>query len=216
MPIWDSINMFDKIEQGLLSLGQVQNAARVQKLARLFESPADKRKQNDWIIEFLDCESKIHSILQDEEMMRYMSENYEKHGYKFNEEGANEYLCDLDKEWWQCIQKRYEYLFAKPKGSQIRYFDLYVNGYLPYTQEKVQKACKARGGCCAFDCGCCYKERKTHRMKQVFAHCSNECVCCVLRRDLNHHRADSEESDVGKRARHILACDSLRVNTILT
>ncbi|KAJ5889016.1 hypothetical protein N7495_009057 [Penicillium taxi] len=48
-------------------------------------------------------------------------------------------------------------------------------------------ACRARGGCCAFGCGCCEKIRSFRNVPKerpavfLYSHCTNECACCYRR-----------------------------------
>jgi hypothetical protein len=91
-------------------------------------------------------------------------------------------ISDHEHTWWRYIGLYYDWLYIRPKGAYSRKWDLVRNGYFPPTQEEVQNACKSIGGCCAYNCGCCYRDRGSSRMPGIVMHCGKHCVCCSQRR----------------------------------
>lgn len=182
-----------------------------EKLSRILESSANKENQLDWIAEFLANEYKIICLIQYEEARRIL-DNHDRQYY--NENTVEELKDDIEvlqRKYWYSIRDRYQHLLNKPRGSYIRAFDLHLRGHLPYTQDKIQAACKALGGCCAYNCGCCYKARNTDRMKDFSIHCSALCSCCVVR----HKRVvplEEMEDDPDLFAIYIITYNHLRVN----
>jgi hypothetical protein len=212
--------MFAKIEKALVDRGQVGAVVKVQKVARVFETPANKKAQRKWIEDAMGCELKTHLLLQSEHgdfAARNRLEQYQRDGVVMAKEQqeAMDILQDslsMYNKWWFQTRNYHEHLFNKPKGSYIRYHELYVEGHLSYTREQVQEACRALGGCCAYGCGCCYRARKTHRMGEmsVFMHCTRGCDCCVQRRKPD---ARKDIITVNRRARNIVLYDYLRAKS---
>jgi hypothetical protein len=58
--------MFAKIEKALVDCGQVGAAVKVQKVARIFESPANKKAQRKWFVDGMGCELKTLILIQNE------------------------------------------------------------------------------------------------------------------------------------------------------
>lgn len=79
---------------------------------------------------------------------------------------------------WKHIVEYNNRLFKKLEGSYIRVIDHYRNGVLPLKQNHVQNAGRTIGGCCVYDCGCCYRDRGLSRMPGVLMHCRRSCCCC--------------------------------------
>lgn len=58
--------MFAKIEKALVDRGQVGAAVKVQKVAMVFETPANKKAQRKWIEDFMKCELTTFTLVQSE------------------------------------------------------------------------------------------------------------------------------------------------------
>ncbi|RWQ92785.1 hypothetical protein C8Q69DRAFT_92116 [Paecilomyces variotii] len=213
--------MFARIEQYLLDHGCVESAVKVQNTAKIFEIfYRSKGPQKKWINRQLDNEIARMAMIQYEigtDQKRLELEKRQKFNGDLTEEEKNELeghkakMASYNKRWWFLNQKYHSHLFNKPKGSYIREFDLYQNGYVSYTQEEVQRACKAIGGCCAYDCGCCYRERESSRKPGLFMHCREGCICCQRRRN---QRDTTEILDLerNQRAWDIMAYDYCSIN----
>lgn len=50
---------------------------------------------------------------------------------------------------------------------------------------------RGEAGCCARDCGCCFRLRRTHREPLLYSHCTQECGCCIRHR--GYYRADEDD-----------------------
>lgn len=87
-----------------------------------------------------------------------------------------------EQSWWPFISRYHALLYIKPKGCYIRRFDLLYSGTYLLPQEEVQRACKSLGGCCAYSCNCCYRDRGSSRMPGVLMHCIRYCARCSQRR----------------------------------
>lgn len=116
---------------------------------------------------------------------------------------GREKLQHYHKTWLSNTQLYHHYEFHKPKGSYIRQLDLLRSGQLPFTQEHTQNACKALGGSCAYNCGCCYGDRGSYRMPGVLMHCLEECRCWTRRGRVYPTRVGDES----KEAKHVLLVD---------
>jgi hypothetical protein len=110
----------------------------------------------------------------------------------------------FEKMWWHQNKDYYGHLYNKPKGTWGRLFEILSSkATLPHKSipEAVQpfhqdarSACKAVGGCCTYDCGCCFRER----VSDVMMHCTIGCGCCMARRglalkDLKHDEMSTNE-----------------------
>lgn len=91
-------------------------------------------------------------------------------------------ISEHDQAWWSFISRYHALLYRKPRGCLIRHLDLLCSGKFLLPQEEVQRACKSLGGCCAYSCNCCYRDRGSSRMPGVLMHCIGNCVCCSQRR----------------------------------
>ncbi|KAN0070180.1 hypothetical protein V8E54_011761 [Elaphomyces granulatus] len=91
-----------------------------------------------------------------------------------------EELETFDERFWLNQRAFYKNLADKPKGPWTRWWDMSHKDFFLYS-EKSKLACKARGGCCEYDCGCCRRPLKTTRCRWK-GHCSIECGCCIRRR----------------------------------
>lgn len=184
--------MFSRIEQALFDRGHVNRVHSLQNAVKFVEFFYRLRwSQKSWIDDMLNIEFKAISLIQaeiadagivhslqklqkiDGNMTRKEEETLEK---------AQKRLSEYNTHWWAITHKYYQLLFHKPKGCYIRQLDLFRNAHLSDSEEKVQSACKAVGGCCAYDCGCCYRDRGSHRRPGVLMHCVRECGCCLRRR----------------------------------
>lgn len=96
--------------------------------------------------------------------------------------GLEEEIKTFDKQYW--LQKRAYHrsvsYIGEPKGPLIRYWDMMGDNDSLHSVG-TQDFCKANGGCCAYDCGCCQRPLKTAR-DNMKGHCSMECGCCIQRR----------------------------------
>lgn len=159
----------------------------------MFESPANKRAQEKWMKDALSYTMNTLMLIQSE--AGYIAEverlvKLLRNGGVLTKEEkewaryTNDSLEQYDKAWWFHNRDHHRHLFNKPKGSYVRYHDLFVEGHLSYTREQAEMACRALGGCCAYDCGCCSVSKASYRMDRpwVFIHCARSCHCCVKRR----------------------------------
>jgi hypothetical protein len=185
--------MLSKVEQLFIGSRCAKKANHIQNAVKLLESfHRSNSSQIPWVDKLMDIELDSMNLLQAELRVTKTVQHLEKlkklNGNLTDEE--EKYLQDSQKElqkydirWWTNTQLYYQFLFLKPKGYYVRQLDLLRNGYFPLTEEQVQSACKAIGGCCAFECGCCYRDRGSSRMPGALMHCMKECPCCCERRE---------------------------------
>ncbi|KMP08696.1 hypothetical protein CIHG_05302 [Coccidioides immitis H538.4] len=86
----------------------------------------------------------------------------------------------------EMYQLQYDTVFYQPYMWRIRRAHLIrqwkaKKGNKPVTMwPKDVRACKARGGCCVRQCGCCFRPRSSLiGAEDVYSHCTKECKCCV-------------------------------------
>lgn len=182
------------------------------------KKPKKKQQQLGWIEKLVDYEFRSMNLIQSEsgtvqrifELEKRQESQEDNKGLTQEEKNQLEECRDdvrkFDGKWWYHNRDYHDHIFNKPQGPYIRRFELYKNGYLTHTQEEVQNACKALGGCCAYDCGCCYKERVSVRMPGLFMHCRDLCDCCKKRKAATLPR-DVSKSDTNKRACKIIIQD---------
>lgn len=84
--------------------------------------------------------------------------------------------------YWQTVTNVHGIRFRKPEGLVIHCYDKIVKRHLFLDPQIVEDACKANGGCCAFNCGCCYHARQSPSLGNVTMHCTLACMCCTRRR----------------------------------
>lgn len=120
-----SITMFAKIEKALVDRGQVGAAVKVQKVARVFETPTNKKAQRKWIEDAMGCELKTHLLLQGEHgdfAARNRLEQCQRDGVVSTKEqqevmdGLQDSLRMYNKKSWFQTRNYPEHLFNKPKG----------------------------------------------------------------------------------------------------
>jgi hypothetical protein len=184
--------MFSRIGQGFLDRGRPKKAYHIQNAVKIVEFFYRLGWfQASWIDELLELEFEAMSLIQAELADTEIVHRLEKRK-KVDEtltieeketlEKAQKRLSVHNPNWWGNTHDYYQLLFRKPKGCYIRQLDLFRNGHLTFTEKTTQSARKALGGCCAYDCGCCYRDRGSHRRPGVLMHCMRECGCCLRRR----------------------------------
>lgn len=105
-------------------------------------------------------------------------------------------LKELNRKRW-AIQKRIFRMFTdmKPEGSWIREFEADQAEFEYWEKQNKQpvamhpelvELCKLIGGFCARECGCCTRPRNMGIGKDTYAHCSQNCQCCIV--DRGYHR----------------------------
>ncbi|OKL56532.1 hypothetical protein UA08_08096 [Talaromyces atroroseus] len=156
--------MFSRIEQTLIDRGGAKKAYHIQNAVKIIEFFYRLRWfQTFWIDDMLRLELGAMSLMQAEVADTGIVYNLEKRRITKEEEEtlekAQKRLSAYDRNWWGNTHDYHQGLFHKPKGCYVRQLDLFHNGYLPFTEEETQRACKALGGCCAYNCGCCYRDR---------------------------------------------------------
>jgi hypothetical protein len=79
-------------------------------------------------------------------------------------------------------------------GPLGRAFELWRSNHSWYMHPVLVEDCKARGGCCGRDCGCCLDYQRANSSAGVLGagHCTVKCGCCLESRG-------SETNSVGKR-----------------
>lgn len=188
--------MFSRIEQNLLDRGHVRTAVTVQNAAKVMAALCPLywhriSPQKTWVEEILKADFEIMDRIQAEAADIQNADRIEKlqklNGKLTQEEKQRleeiqHQISDHEHQWWYRIFNYYNVLYDKPKGCYTRKWDLARNGYFHFTQEEVQSACKSIGGCCAYSCGCCYRDRGSSRMPGAVMHCGRNCVCCLQRR----------------------------------
>lgn len=184
--------MFSRIEQGFLDRGRPKEAYHIQNAVKIVEFFYRFRWiQKLWIDKLLELEFQAMSLVQAEvadteivhslEKQKKVTGNLSKDEQETLEKAQNR-LSQYNTVWWGNTHDYYQLLFHKRKGYYIRQLDLFRNGHLSFTEEEIQPACKALGGCCAYDCGCCYRDRGSSKKPSVLMHCMRECGCCLRRR----------------------------------
>jgi len=108
-------------------------------------------------------------------------------------------LESMDLEWWHWERTHHRLAAKEPAGRWVRDFKKNIGSAM--ASKEAQHYCKMRGGCCARNCGCCQRERKTNRpktaqLKQYMGHCTRKCGCCTRYNQLIGVTAkDSEQAD---------------------
>lgn len=188
--------MLSRIERKLFDHGHFQTVIGIQKVTRIagFFLPlcwCHMADQSSWIynltkldFEGMDLILAEVAHLQDAHRLRELQK---LNGSLTTEETekltlVQRQISKHEQSWWSFISRYHDLLYKKPKGSYIRRLDLLCSGKFLPTQEEVQRACKTRGGCCAYSCNCCYRDRGSSRMPGVLMHCIRNCVCCSQRR----------------------------------
>lgn len=185
--------MFSRIEQALIDRGHAKKAYHTQNAVKIVEFFYRFRWfQTLWIDEILKLEFQAMALMQaevaDADIVHSLEKRKKVTGNLTKDEeetieGAQKRLSGYNKVWWVNTHDYYQYLLRRPKGCYVRQLDLFRNGILSFTKEETQRACKALGGCCAYDCGCCYRDRGSFRRPGVvLMHCTRECGCCLQRR----------------------------------
>lgn len=188
--------MFARIERKLIDRGQIRRAVDVQQVAKvvtLLFPPSWNRMYHQlmWVYDsmMLDFEGMdlILAEVAGTQDVRRLEELQKLNGSLTTEETAKLALARRqisvnEQKWWSYIGRYYTHLYKKPKGCYVRQLDLRRNGYYLYAPEEAQIACRSLGGCCAYSCNCCYRDRCSSRMPGVLMHCVRNCVCCSQRR----------------------------------
>ncbi|QKX59275.1 uncharacterized protein TRUGW13939_06407 [Talaromyces rugulosus] len=170
--------MFSQIERKLLDRGHVQEAItvlQVAKFATILFPPC-------WI----GLAGKVSEVADIQDVNR-LEKLQKLNGSLTAEETAKLELARRqvlkhEQSWWSFISRYHHHLYKKPTGCFARQFDILHSGCFIPTQEAAQMACKSLGGCCAYSCNCCYRDRGSSRMPGVLMHCVKNCVCCSQRR----------------------------------
>ncbi|KAF3396757.1 hypothetical protein DPV78_007405, partial [Talaromyces pinophilus] len=181
-----------KIEQLFIDRHHVKTAYYIQnaiKLAEFFYR--NKSSQVSWIDKLVNIELKTMGLVQDEVTTAEIAQNLEKfkklEGNLIDEDEkilqeARGKLKRYDICWWSNTCLYYRAVFHKSKACYIWQLDLLRNEHFRLTEEYTRSACKVLGGCCAYDCGCCYQDRGSSRMPGVLMHCMIKCCCWWRRR----------------------------------
>lgn len=181
------MKVFERIEEALIRRKKYQAANSIQTfLWKHFTSAQNLEKQRAWCRSYTNEGWNGAQILQREVYLMEETETLEKLQkiQKLTEQeqrklnGYKEELQPMDGQWWLHKRAMGKCELVKPKGAWIRQFDTPVPEIV-YAQRKSY--CKARGGCCNYDCGCCHKPLNNPRSPKKY-HCSEECPCCIRRR----------------------------------
>lgn len=90
-------------------------------------------------------------------------------------------LEQLNDQYWEYLRLSGKLLGDIPCLALERAFKACRNDPYWYMSEFLVNECANRGGCCRFGCGCCYKNRNTHRAWGK-GHCTSACGCCIRTR----------------------------------
>jgi hypothetical protein len=184
------MKLFERIEHLLEKHGQYNLTRKLQRFESHFVSKKRNEAQCAWASNNNKATLNAFSLLQREIYLKeelsalsklqgtqYFTQDEKERIKRWQEE-----LETFDERHWLHMRAYYEALLNKPKGPWIRYWDISRKEYFYFSEEMVLR-CKAKGGCCESDCGCCRRSLKTTRDHNgIRGHCTMECGCCIRRR----------------------------------
>lgn len=153
---------------------------------RWLESSSKYQAQRQWILrQYVEqltgvgiCEREIYLTEEINSLEKEMKTGRLPKTEEQRLEAYKQELKGLDMEWWLHKRAISHNMAHRPKGSRVRRF-LHTHELLP---EENRKGCRARGGCCNYDCGCCETPRVCSK-ETLLTHCTAQfCGCCIRRR----------------------------------
>lgn len=191
------MKVLEKLEDTLQQHGQYKGAKRLQNLAAFFVSA----RKNDEQIRWIDKQNKecwnglglVQRNIYLKEELAALEKLREvqlltTEQKRLIEEWENE-LETMKERYWLHQRAWHGGLANQPQSPRIRTWELSKNDFFLYS-EKSKLLCKARGGCCEFDCGCCRRVLETPSGSRMWGHCTMDCGCCIRRRGFYRPRLD--------------------------
>jgi hypothetical protein len=180
------MKLFERIEDALQKCNQYNWAKKLQHFETHFVSDERNKAQIAWMNKQYKEKRDGFSLVQreiylQEELsaltkLQTLTEDEKESIKRWQEE-----LETFDERYWLHGRAFYKNIVDKPKGPWTRWWDMNSKDIFLYSQKSKLK-CKARGGCCEYDCGCCRRPLKTTRISGWKGHCTMECGCCIRRR----------------------------------
>jgi hypothetical protein len=182
-----TMKFFERIENKLQKHNKWDWAKSLQGFECRFISAKRNEAQIEWINEQLVLCCDGFQLVQEEIRLKKELAALEKlealsADEKKQKEIRETLLGMIDEGCWLHRRVYYDNILNKPKGPHIRRYEAsFVDHFLFSEDSKLR--CKARGGCCEHDCGCCQRPLETTRVGYSRGHCSPACGCCVSRRE---------------------------------
>jgi hypothetical protein len=190
------MKLFERIEDALQKCNRYNWAEKLQRFEAHFVSYERDKAQREWMNkqsnEYENCLSLIQrEIYLQEELSALIKLQTFTEDEKESIKRLQEELETFDERFWLHQRALYKNLVDKPKGPRIRWWYMSGEDFFFYS-EKRKLECKAKGGCCEYDCGCCRRPLKTIRGSWT-GYCTMECGCCIRRRGFYKPKSPSRK-----------------------